>query len=159
MRTEYCECNKEQAVAAGLRNGLLPEELLDHIGVCPACSEVLCVAQALREDAAAVEERLQLPDPGLVWRRAREQAKARAIARATLPIRVVRICACVVAILSAPWLVSVLLRLPSWMPALDRKWFLIDSTWRSFLTQTTLLGMIGTLLCIGLSSWYMLREE
>ena len=160
MKTRYCE--HEQAVIAALETGSLPDELLPHVGGCPVCSEVALVAQCLREEADLLNSDLYVPDSGAIWRKAQARAREQALARATLPIRVVRTCAYALAILATPWLVLQFSRPPAWLPGLGLKhlpWMQMDGNWLNALTGTTLLGMSVTLICIGLSSWYMLREK
>ena len=157
MKTEYCE--KEAVVVAALRSGSLHDELLVHVGGCPVCSEVLLVVESLREGALAQDE-AQLPGADAIWRRAQRLAREKAVAKATLPIRIVRTCACALAILAVPWIVFEFPQLPAWVHGVGLKAVSsMDGNWRAALTGTTLLGISGSVLCIALSSWYMLREE
>jgi hypothetical protein len=91
-----------------------------------------------------------------VWRRAEILAKQQAIAKATRPIRIARICACVAAFVALPWLAPALLNS---MPALTRNLSTMDRTFSAVLTSTTLLGAAASLILISLSSWYVLRQE
>jgi hypothetical protein len=153
-------CEREGALVAAMRRGTLHADLLAHAGGCPVCSEVLLVAEFLREDSASFDRELAIPDPTVIWRKAQARAREKALARATLPIRIARTCAYALAILASPWIVLEFLRRPSWFSSLGlQRLASTDGNWLAALTGTTLLGVAATLLCIALSSWYMLREE
>ena len=96
----------------------------------------------------------------VIWRRAQIGAREKALARATLPIRVAQTLAYAVAILVALWIAFEFSQSPAWMQSLELKHlFLMDRAWSSALTGTTLLGIAAMLVSVALSSWYMLREE
>lgn len=159
MKTDPSEtrfCEKEPVVVAALLAGALPDELLIHVSVCEVCTEVAQVSQALLQEVAPAPEELLLPDASLVWRRAEALAKQQAIAKATRPIRIARICACVAAFVALPWLAPTLLNS---MPTFANHMSTLDRTFTDALTGTTLLGMVGSLILISLSSWYVLRQE
>lgn len=153
MKEHYC--NKEQQVVAAVRANSGDVEILTHARNCPVCSEILLVTESLRDDTELTTHELSgLPDAAVIWRKAQSVAREKALARATLPIRIARICTLVVAVFAAPW---VLVESgPLWTGPLGS----VNWRWPSALNETTLLLMItGTVLCIGLSSWYILREE
>jgi hypothetical protein len=154
------ECEKEEQVAATLCGASPNTEILAHARSCPVCFELLLVAGLLREQTTLAQRELStLPDAGLIWRKAQALAREKALARATLPIRIARICASVLAILAAPWLI--LESRPLW-PGIAELWPIHPSPTNlpSDLNQTALLlAVTGTLVLIGLSSWYMLRED
>jgi len=152
--TRFCE--KEPVVVAALLAGALPDELLIHVSVCEVCTEVAQVSQALLQEVAPAPEELLLPDASLVWRRAEALAKQQAIAKATRPIRIARMCACVAAFVALPWLAPTFLNS---MPTFANHMSTLDRTFTDALTGTTLLGMVGSLILISLSSWYVLRQE
>ena len=154
------QCEAEQALVMAVHSATLNADLLGHAGGCPACSEVLLVTEFLREESACLEHELCTPDAAVIWRKAQTRAREKALARATLPIRIARTCAYALAILAAPWIVLEFSRRPSWLSDLGLKHFAsMDGAWLAALTGTTLLGVTATFLCIALSSWYMLREE
>lgn len=153
---KYCE--KEQALIAALRSGSSHDELLVHVSQCPFCSEVLLVAESLQEDAAFARDGQLIPDPARIWHHAQGVVKKNTIEKATLPIRIARTLACVTAVAVFAWLALLLRNLP--LPILGLKHFaLLDRSWSAALTSSTFLGLVVTLLCTGLSSWYMLRDE
>jgi hypothetical protein len=87
-------------------------------------------------------------------------ARQKALVRATLPIRIARISAFFVAILAAPWLILESYPLWPWMADLWPKHLSLNRLWPSDSNETALpLAITSTIICIGLSSWYMLREE
>jgi len=136
--------------------------ILGHARSCPVCSEVLLVAEFLRESAQlATHELSALPDAALIWGKAQNLAREKALLRPTLPIRIVRISAFVVAVLAAPRLILESHQL--WPPMADLWLRHLSSTnrlWASDFNETVLvLAITDTIICIGLSSWYMLREE
>ena len=151
-------CEKEQAVSVALQQGNLSSELLAHLESCPVCSEIVMTVEGLRPEAARLDSSLQPPDPTMIFRRAQQRAREEALARATLPIRITLACTVVVSILSAPWLVASLMRLPWELPLLRPVYFL-QRNLPDALSGSTVMGMAATLLCIALSSWFVLREE
>lgn len=147
-------CEKEQQLVAALFSNSPDVEILSHAHNCPVCSEVLLVTESLREGTELTTHELSaLPDAAVIWRKAQAVAREKALARATLPIRIARICALVVAVFAAPWILVKSGQL--WPEALGSgNW-----RWPSALNETALLLIITGTVCIGLSSWYMLREE
>jgi hypothetical protein len=159
MNREHCE--KEEQVFAALRSGAPEPAILDHARVCGVCSEVLLVVTSLQEETRLADHELAtLPDPGLIWQAAQARTKQKALAKATLPIRIMRTCAGILVIFAAPWLVleflhpsatilnSAIARLPE-----------ISGTWLTTVTGITLVGITVTLACIAAGSWYMVREK
>ncbi len=155
-------CEKEQQVVAALCGSSHDAEILGHARSCPVCSEVLLVSEFLRESTQlATHELSALPDAALIWRKAQALARKKALVKATLPIRIARISAFVVAALAAPW----------WVLESRQLWPRMADLWPRYLSSTNrlwpsdsnetalLLAVTGTIICIGLSSWYMLREE
>jgi hypothetical protein len=153
-QTRFCE--KEQVVVAALLAGALPDELLAHVSVCEVCTEVAQVSHALLHQVAPAADVLRLPDASLVWKRAQALAKQQAIAKATRPIRIARICAGVAALVAVPWLASTLLIS---MPNFSHHLLTMDHTFSEALTGTSLLAAGASLILISLSSWYVLRQE
>jgi len=158
MNAGYCE--KEQELVLALHSGTLRDELLAHAAICPACSEVLLVAEFLRDESTSLNRELRPPDAALIWRKAQARAREKALARATLPIRAARNCAYALAVLASPWIVLEFWRRPAWLQDLGLAHLAsIDGNWLAALTGTMLVGITATFLCIALSSWYLLREE
>ena len=159
MNEAFCE--KEQQIVAALFGGSRDAEILGHARSCPVCSEVLLVVELLRKSTQiATHELSGLPDAGLIWRKAQSLAREKALVRATLPIRLAKIFAIVVAVPAASWLILESHQLWSWMAKLwPRHLSFTNRLWPSDLNATALLlAITGALVCT-LSAWYMLREE
>jgi len=151
-------CETEHAVLAALQSGNLSGDLLVHLETFPLCSEMAMTVEELRPEAARLEESLKPPDPAIIFRGAQQRAREEELARATLPIRITLACTVVVSILSAPWLIAYLMKLPWELPLLRPVYFL-QRNLPDTLPGSLVIGMTATLLCIALSSWFILREE
>jgi len=149
-------CEKEHVVVVALLAGALPHDVRAHVDICEVCTEIAQISRALMQEVAPASDELRPPDATLVWRRAQELAKQQAIAKATRPIRLARICACVVAFVALPWLASTFLNS---MPTFAHHLWTMDRMFSAALTGTILLGAAASLILISLSSWYVLRQE
>jgi hypothetical protein len=156
MRFELCE--KECAVTEAAYRGTLSAELLNHASDCPVCREVITLSEALRAEALSLDNELCPPDAGSIWQRAQQKAREEAIAKATLPIRIAVACAMVVAVASLPWAVAYMKELPLKFPGVKSASSL-DTNWLAIFSGTTGLALTVSLLCVALSSWFVLREE
>ena len=157
-------CEREDRTVAAVLSGTLDREIAMHAQQCLACLDILLVAGFLQSNnAVADHERTALPAPGLIWRRARVRANQDALRLALRPIRFMKIMACV-AFAFSPWL---RLLLPigrelsvSWSSVFDSNLLFLSKTSLGFTAQVTMFfGFAGTLILLGLSSWYMLRQE
>jgi hypothetical protein len=158
MKKQYCEM--EPAVVAAMRSGTLNAEMLDHAAGCESCSDVLLVTEFLRDESASLDSVLRTPDAAVIWRKARARAREEALAKATLPIRVVRVCSYTLAILAAPWIVLEFSRRPVWLPDIGLKHLsAMDGNWVSALNGTIVLSLAAMFICVVLSSWFVLRAE
>lgn len=153
-QTRFCE--KEQVVVTALLAGAFPDDVLAHVSVCEICTEVVQVSHALLHQVAPAADLLRLPDASLVWKHAETLAKQQAIAKATRPIRIARICAGVAALLALPWLAPTLLNS---MPNFSHHLLTMDHTFSEALTGTSLLAAGTSLILISLSSWYVLHQD
>ena len=153
MKTTFCD--QERAIVAALLTGTLPDGLQAHVDVCELCAEVVLLARSLQEVASPLGE-LRVPDAAQVWRKAQALARQRAIAKATQPIRIARIAACVTAIAALPWAIPTFLNAA---PAFVRHVWTLDRPLSGIFTGTALLGIIASLIFLSLSSWYVLRQE
>jgi len=152
-------CPREPDVIAALVEGTLPDDLRAHATVCEVCSEVVEVTQALVEEVAPAASELRPPDAAVVWRRAQSQAREKAMDKATQPIRMARISTLAAAAIALPWLVALFPISPAWIPDIARRLWTADLSFSSAATATSLLGAIGSLFLITLSSWYVLCQE
>jgi len=84
------ECAHEADVLAAVCTGQWPRrvdaELCDHVATCDICTDVVAVASALEDDAAASRHAVQLPESGAVWWRAQLRARDEALRTAVRPI-------------------------------------------------------------------------
>lgn len=152
-------CTQEPEVIAALVNGTLPDDLQAHAAVCEICSEIVQVTQALVHEVASDSAELRPPDAAVVWRRAQSLAREKAIAKATQPIRIARISTMVAASIALPWLAVSFPISSSWISNFAASPKSVDPPFSAAAIGTILLGAIGGLLLVTLSSWYLLCEE
>jgi hypothetical protein len=150
-------CSRESDVIDALLNDGLPNDLRAHVCVCEVCSGVMLVTHALLQEVAPVSAELRPPDAAVVWRRAQSLAREKAMAKARQPIRITRIASLVAAAIVLPWLALALPNSFLWILDLASHFRTIDFC--SAATRTFLLGIIGSLFLIILSSWFVLRQE
>jgi hypothetical protein len=113
MRTEGCP--REAEVVEAARSGRWPDELLEHTQSCMACAEVRLVAGFLVREALATDPE-PLPDPRLIWWRARFESRREVARRATRAITVVQAIAATCAAAVGIWVLMWLW--PAWRQAL-----------------------------------------
>jgi hypothetical protein len=152
-------CTREADVIAALRNDALPHDLRAHLSVCEVCSEVMQVTHALLREVAPVSAELRPPHASVVWRRVQSLAREKAIAKATQPIRIARIGSLVAAAIALPWLVLTLPNSHWRISDLASHLRTLDVSFSSAATAAFLLGTVGSLFLIILSSWYVLRQQ
>jgi len=162
MNQAFCE--KERQTAAAVRSGTIDRDTALHAQTCAVCSDIWLVSKFLNEDCAlADQERTAVPDPTYIWQKVRLRANKEALRIALRPIRYMKVLACV-AFACSPWL---RLLLPigrefaaSWSRILDSNLASAGKLWPPMANESTvLLGVVGTIILLGLSSWYMLRQE
>jgi hypothetical protein len=76
-------CERESAVQRALDEGRWSDELREHAASCPCCSDLVLVAEFLRQQRDSVEVDAPLPDSSFIWWRAQLQARVAAADRAT----------------------------------------------------------------------------
>ncbi len=147
-------CPQEASVLRAARTGQWDEALEAHVVECPACGEVALVGDSLRTVALETEDHKRLPDPHLVWLKAKLTERQVASQRASKPWDMAEALGqCVVAVVLAGWLVvelsSLYQGLAEWMPVrrLDdwsQVWSLMTSAVSvpSSLVFWTLIGLI-----------------
>lgn len=157
-------CEREDETSAAALSGILDPEIRRHAENCPACSDILLVSDLFQQTTPLAEHELSaVPHPDLIWREARSRARHEALRIAVRPIRLMKIVA-LIAFGCSPWL---RLMIPivrslfiSGSRTLDSALALLSKISLSTSTELTiLLGLSGTILLLGLSTWYMLREE
>ena len=91
MKRTHAECPYEEAVAAAARTGDWSPELRLHRDGFMTCAEVTLVAAALAADAEELmNDPRALPDPGVIWLRARLARREQKFHRATRAIVIVQ---------------------------------------------------------------------
>jgi hypothetical protein len=156
-------CEREDQTSAAARSGVIDRETALHAQECAVCSEVVLVSKLLNEEAVHPDERIAIPDPTFIWQTARLRVNQEAIRLALRPIRYMKILA-LVAFACSPWL---RLLLPigrelagSSARVMDSNLAFASRLWPTMASESTiLLGSLGTIILLGLSSWYMLRQE
>ena len=162
MKTESHEtsfCEKEPSVAAAMLAGAISDDLRAHISGCTVCAEVLLVSQLLASEVDALSKEVHIPDASVVWRRAQTVSKEQAIVCATRPIRIARVCACAVAVLALPWAGFTFFDASFWLSGVARYSWTMNHSLSAALTGTSLVGIVGSVVLVTLSSWYILHQE
>jgi len=91
MKRAHTHCPHEEAVSAAARSGDWNPELRLHRDGCLTCAELTVVVAALAADAEELmDDRRALPDPGVIWLRARLANREKRFHRATRAIVVVQ---------------------------------------------------------------------
>jgi hypothetical protein len=152
-------CPREPEVIAALLHGTLSGDLRGHARVCEVCSEVAWVTQVLVEEVVPAFSEPRPPHAAVVWRRAQSLAREKTIARATAPIRIARVSTLTAAAIALPWLLVSLPNSLSWIPGFAHHLRTVDLSFSTAATASILLGAIGSLFLITLSSWYALCQE
>jgi hypothetical protein len=156
-------CEREDQTTAAVRSGTIPPEIASHARQCATCADILLVTVFLRQGGTLAEhEQITMPDAGLIWKTAQSRATQEAMRLALRPIRFMKIIA-VIAFACSPWLrllMPIGRQLTSWSPTLDFDFAFASRLWPVMASESTiLLASTGTLVLLGLSSWYMLRQE
>jgi hypothetical protein len=91
MNRAHADCSHEEAVAAAARTGDWSPELRAHRDGCMTCAELTLVVAALAADAEELmDDPRAVPDPGVIWLRARLANRENKYHRATRAIVVVQ---------------------------------------------------------------------
>jgi hypothetical protein len=125
MDTSDCPREAETVRAAwGERPGAdVDADLAAHLADCPRCAEIALLAQAFREDRAALGAAAPVPSAGLVWWRAQRRAREESARRAAGPIALVHAIAIGCAAAAAVALFSVALgSFDGWFSASTARW-------------------------------------
>ncbi len=159
MKVDHCE--QEADALEAVRSGRWPDaceaELRAHVGQCAVCSEVVMVAEILRQGDVAACAEAHLTAPGLLWWKAQIRARRRAAERAAEPINFLASVTAVAAVFSlaafAAWQWSHITDWWKWLiglPFADKLWrdALSSHLWPSNLALVMSLG-----LCITLASF------
>ena len=114
-------CPQEASVSRAARTGQWDDALEAHAAACPACAEAVLISNSLRAIALDTEDHKPLPDPYLVWLKAKLTERQVASQRAAKPWDLAEALGqCVVGVVLAGWLLaewpSIQQQLTEWMP-------------------------------------------
>jgi len=102
-------CVRERELAAAIHQGQWPiardAKLLAHIEECPYCTDLVLIAEALRDFRNEAIEAAPVASPGLLWWRAKLVRRNRALERMGKPISFTGLSAIGLSILGASALV------------------------------------------------------
>ena len=152
-------CSQEDRVKAAILANQWPDasepELRAHVEECQVCSDVVLVAQALRQSRTAMTmtQAAQPASPGLLWWRAQIRQKNAALERVMQPVVVAEKVAAMIVILA--FLVLLL-----WRRADVGGW--LSSVWAPLSNVAllpVLLGTIATLAIFGGVAVYLLKTK
>jgi hypothetical protein len=157
-------CEREDQTSEAARTGMVDCETSLHSQQCAICSDILLVHKILNDDSFFTDlEATTPPNAALIWRNARLRARKEALCVALRPIRYMKVLACI-AFACSP---CFRLLLPigrqltaSWSGTLEPDLAFGLKLWPNMATESAIvLGAVGTVILMGLSSWYMLRHE
>ncbi len=115
-------CPQEASVSRAARTGEWDDALEAHAAACPVCGEVALVSNSLRTIALETDNYKPLPDPYLVWLKAKLTERQVSSQRASKPWDLAEALGqCVVGVVLVGWLLaewpSIQQRLTEWMPS------------------------------------------
>ena len=147
-------CPQEASGARATRTGQWDDALEAHATACPACGEAVLVSNSLRAIALETEDHKPLPDPYLVWLKAKLTERQVASQRASKPWDLAEALGQgVVAVVLTGWLLAewplIQQRLTEWIPVhwqdgWSSAWPLMSSTvsFPPSLAFWTIIGLI-----------------
>jgi hypothetical protein len=148
-------CKYEQEVMTALRWGPFSYELQAHVAGCGECSEVISFAHCLQRDADSMNK-IPIPDPDLVWRRALLRSRGEAAARAVRPIQWVVHASIAVLIAAVLWL---MLGLPEWLGSLPEPVYTSSLHTAGMWVAVSFVAGAATILTALLAAVYILRLD
>jgi hypothetical protein len=157
MNRSYCE--KEQEIAMALRTRAWTPGLRNHASHCQICADVMVVAGALQVEAELAGTEYGLQSAGLIWWKAQLLARNAALARATRPIELATKVACVICGVAMVWFGAGAMRGSLRIGDAFNHQVLMGHLLSGEVGKLTLIGGIGTLLCVVLGSWYLAWSE
>jgi len=147
-------CDQEQKVFAAVRFGSLDPSLQNHVSHCSICADLVFVAEFMRENSPVPETEVRLPNADFIWWKAQLRTRQAALQRATRPIDLVAKIGSVAAGLAGLWFISCSSQTLTWIEsAVHSQWLSHPPYWGEF----TLLGGLGTIVCILIGSLFTLR--
>ena len=152
-------CSHEEHVTAAIHAGQWPDgcepELRAHVEGCSVCSDVVLVAQALRQSRTAMTmtQAAQPASPSLLWWRAQIRRKNAALERVMQPVVVAEKVAAMIVVLAFVVLLA-------WRRADVSSW--LSSVWGPLSNMTVLpmlLGTLATLAIFGGVAVYLMKTK
>ena len=128
-------CRREADVLRAAREDKWPEGLREHLGQCDDCAMTASVAPWMTEFARIDDRPRRLPDPSIVWLKAKLLQSTADAERASRPLNIAQ-------------LVAYLVVAAGWATALTWKWEAVHK-WIAGFTQTS--GTITTTNTLSLS--------
>jgi hypothetical protein len=119
-------CRREADVLRAAREDSWPDALRRHLAECDDCATTAAVAPWMTTFARIGDREHRLPDPSIVWLKARLLQGSAEAARATRPLTIVQI-------------VSYMVVAGGWAAVLTWKWNALQ-TWLHSLTPTGLIS-------------------
>jgi hypothetical protein len=83
---KFTTCVHEQSVVEAAKSGQWSEPLRSHFAGCALCQESLQVSTWMQDFAETADEARELPDPRLIWLKARLAQRQAAAAEALRPL-------------------------------------------------------------------------
>ena len=150
-------CSQEERVKAAILANQWPDasepELRAHVEECQVCSDVVLVAQALRQSHSSMLQAAQPVSPSLLWWRAQIRRKNAELERVMQPVVVAEKVAAMIVILA-------FLTLLLWRRADVSSW--LAGVWTPLSNMTllpVLLGTVATLAIFGGVAVYLLKTK
>ncbi|HEY6251424.1 MAG TPA: hypothetical protein VI685_15810 [Candidatus Angelobacter sp.] len=151
-------CSQHDSVAAALRTGQWPDgcdpSLRAHVETCDSCSDLVLVAQTLRQAHATATQAARIAAPGILWWRAQLRRRQAAIQSMTRPVAVAE----KVAVLT---LVLAVVALVAWQHSQLMGWF--ANVWGPLSSIAQIPGALviglGTLLLFGGFAVYLFNAK
>jgi hypothetical protein len=116
-------CVYEQFVVEAAKSGQWSEPLRSHFAGCALCQESLQVSMWMQDFAETADEARELPDPRLIWLKARLAQRQAAAAEALRPLEFFnRVAYSVVGLLLVASLAMKWSRIEAWLTRLNSSW-------------------------------------
>jgi hypothetical protein len=116
-------CIYEQSVLEAASSGQWAEPLRRHFAGCALCQESLQVSSWMRDFAETTHEARQLPDPRLIWLKARLAQRHAAAAQVLRPLEIFHYVTCgVVGLVLLASLVMKWQHIEAWLTHLNSSW-------------------------------------
>lgn len=153
------QCEREDAVREACRSNLWTPALREHASYCPACTEVVIVAEFLLHDAEIAGSDAHLPSSSLIWWRAQLAAKNAALTRATRPITLVTALSFLAGALGLLWLIVEFVETTAASRGTAKYPAYLQYLLDLYASSTALVMTTATLVCLLFGSLYLVWRE